>query len=497
MDASEDPQVRTADQAGSEKHETREMGGVNTDDFSQAETMAAIEASRIDAEPSSSAEQPPSNAEKGHREDANISKKRVKTSTGGPYPERDNTDRNGSAEVHGDNDTVMADVTLPSDSEAASGLSSSSLHQTRKRGVPTQNKDEPAPWSSAAEQAPEDSSAQDPDTAVADSGKGKRDGSAAAMTEARRRSGRRSTRKTYQEESSDAEFELGPAPQSSGKMPPTPRGGNSRIWKPDYLLQDPKSKLAQADISAILKDPRAWTSLSPAQQSRIISLMPDAPTLAPDPADPTASLPNIPQQMLSCNDAFRADISMFQFDLSEGRLEPEWQHDGLVAMERRARGEFDGWKEKEVEAFWGQKQKLSYDVLAGESSKVKLETLIAAGCWEVGDVWVYTRGFGRGKHAVKIEKEATITSITEDNRLVFRMPDGQRKFSSPTAGEDVETEPLDGLQPFADKVIKTDGRIGSWRPVNAWKEIRCFRKNQDIGSPWEIREIYWARQQVD
>ncbi|KKY23800.1 hypothetical protein UCDDS831_g02831 [Diplodia seriata] len=327
--------------------------------------------------------------------------------------------------------------------------------------------------------------------------KGSREQSAPATTEeAPRRSGRRSTRKTYQEEDSDADFEIAPtSPQSGGKMPPTSRGGNSRIWKPDYLLQDPKSKLAKADVSAILKDPRAWTSLSPAQQSIIISLLPNVPALAPDPADPTASLPNIPQQMLSCNDAFRADISMFQFDLSEGRLEPEWQHDGLVAMERRARGEFDEWKEKEVEAFWGQKQKLSYDVIAGESSTVKLEELIAAGCWQVGDVWVYTRSFGRGKNAVKIEKEATITSITEDNRITFRLPDGQRKFSSGAAGEDVETEPLDGLQALADKVIETDGRIGSWRGVNAWKEIRCFRKNQDIGSPWEIREVYWARQQ--
>lgn len=112
--------------------------------------------------------------------------------------------------------------------------------------------------------------------------------------------------------------------------------------------------------------------------------------------------------MLTSNSAFRADISMFQDDLSEGRLDPDWQRDGLVAMERRARGDFDAWKEKEVESFWGQKQKLSYDVLAGESSKVKLETLVAAGCWEVGDVWLYTRTFGKGKHAVVVEKEATV-----------------------------------------------------------------------------------------
>ncbi|KAL1641411.1 hypothetical protein SLS58_006113 [Diplodia intermedia] len=470
--------------------------------------MAAIEASRRDSDPASSnPTQSPSNTGKAKGEGANISKKRVKTSTATPtkssrYKKDVNTHHSDAAEVHQDNDTVMADLGV----ETATSPGPATSRRSRKRGAPTQRNDGPAPSSSAAKASQkegEDDSAHDTDSPMAGTGdntvseKGSREESAPATTEeAPRRSGRRSTRKTYQEEDSDADFAPAPTPpQPEGKMPLTSRGGNSRIWKPDYLLQDPKSKLAKADVSAILKDPRAWNSLSPTQQSIIISLLPNVPALAPDPADPTASLPNIPQQMLSCNDAFRADISMFQFDLSEGRLEPDWQHDGLVAMERRARGEFDEWKEKEVEAFWGQKQKLSYDVIAGESSKVKLEELIAAGCWKVGDVWVYTRSFGRGKNAVTIEKEATITSITEDNRIAFRLPDGQRKFSSGTAGEDVETEPLDGLQPLADKVIETDGRIGSWRAVNAWKEIRCFRKNQDIGSPWEIREIYWARQQ--
>lgn len=88
-----------------------------------------------------------------------------------------------------------------------------------------------------------------------------------------------------------------------------------------------------------------------------------------------------------------------------------------------------------------------------------------------------------------------ITSITEDHRITFRFPDGQRKFSSASAGEDIETQPLSSVQQLADKCIETDGRISTWRPANAWKEIRCFRKNQDIGSPWEIRELYWARQQ--
>ena len=116
-------------------------------------------------------------------------------------------------------------------------------------------------------------------------------------------------------------------------------------------------------------------------------------------------------------------------------LDPDWQHDCLVAMEKRARGEFDEWKEREMEAFWGQKQKLSYDVIAGESSKVKLETLIEAGCWEVGDVWVYTRCFGKGKNTIKIEKEATVSfgyfnaSLFARGKSRDRLPDSDPRNS--------------------------------------------------------------------
>lgn len=422
-------------------------------------------------------------------------------------------------DVQTDTDVAMTDAPEADPSEAIEALAT---RVTRKRGAPARSKAN-ASISSRPSKAPKKSqltsnlentttSGDASEQTGSDKGDGTgREGSAhdaaaaegtPAITEPEpRRSGRRAIRKTktYAEEDSDAEFNPAPSLQSKEDMAPAKsqsmRGGGSRVWTADHLLQDPKSKLVKADILTILRDPRAWTSLNPEQQSKVISLLPNAPALAPDPADPTASLPDIPQQMLTSNSAFRADISMFQDDLSEGRLDPDWQRDGLVAMERRARGDFDAWKEKEVESFWGQKQKLSYDVLAGESSKVKLETLVAAGCWEVGDVWLYTRTFGKGKHAVVVEKEATIASITEDNRIIFRFPDGQRKFSSATAGEDVETEALDSLAQLADKIIETDGRIGTWRHANVWKDIRSFRKNQDIGSLWEIREIHWARQQ--
>ncbi len=157
---------------------------------------------------------------------------------------------------------------------------------------------------------------------------------------------------------------------------------------------------------ALLCDDRAWTALSLEQQTKLLSLIPGAPTIEERSDE---ALPNIPKQMLKANSAFQADVRMFQDDLSSGRLVPEWQRKAHAAMEMRARGDFDEWKHSNVEQFWGQKQKLQYTVLAGESSKVKLETLVHAGCIRVGDVWTYYRGFGKGKNVTRVEKEAKVS----------------------------------------------------------------------------------------
>ena len=56
------------------------------------------------------------------------------------------------------------------------------------------------------------------------------------------------------------------------------------------------------------------------------------------------------------------------------------------AMEERARGDFDDYKEGEYEEFWGQKQKLHYQARAGEAQQVRLGELLNAGVLRVGQV---------------------------------------------------------------------------------------------------------------
>lgn len=88
-------------------------------------------------------------------------------------------------------------------------------------------------------------------------------------------------------------------------------------------------------------------------------------------------------------------------------MDPKWQAQAAAAMEMRAAGEFDDFKEQEYEAFWGQKQELPQRVLAGDASRVRLEEMVNAGVFKVGDVWSYSRAFGRRK-ATLVEKEVTV-----------------------------------------------------------------------------------------
>lgn len=80
-------------------------------------------------------------------------------------------------------------------------------------------------------------------------------------------------------------------------------------------------------------------------------------------------------------------------------------------MQERAEGAFDNFKEQEFEEFWGQKQKLDKSLAAGESSQIKLDTLIENGLVREGDIWKLSRGFGspgaRGRK-VLVEKEAKV-----------------------------------------------------------------------------------------
>lgn len=137
---------------------------------------------------------------------------------------------------------------------------------------------------------------------------------------------------------------------------------------------------------------------------------------------------SIPTSFWKYNQEFRLDCRNLKEDLRTGRMDPAWQQQAAQAMEERAAGHFDDFKEKEFEEYWGQKQKVEWDVLAGHASKVRLEELLKEELFKVGDVWCFDHTFGRGKDAIRVEKECKIVSI-DGKSITLAIPPGHLKFA--------------------------------------------------------------------
>ncbi len=137
---------------------------------------------------------------------------------------------------------------------------------------------------------------------------------------------------------------------------------------------------------------------------------------------------SIPTSFWKYNPEFRLDCRNLQEDLRAGRMDPEWQRQAAQAMEERAAGHFDDFKETEFEEYWGQKQKVEWNVLAGHASKVRLEELLKDELFKIGDVWCFDHTFGRGENAIRVEKECKIVSI-EGKSITLAIPPGHLKFA--------------------------------------------------------------------
>ncbi|KAL1960028.1 hypothetical protein VTO42DRAFT_200 [Malbranchea cinnamomea] len=229
---------------------------------------------------------------------------------------------------------------------------------------------------------------------------------------------------------------------SNGVKKATVRRGPGRPskrdrWGEEFVTTNSKSPLVNVDLVKLFANPHAWTCLEEEEKKEILALLPDHIRPEADPEDPNPIIPSLSQEFLRYSNNWRDGIRQYQLDLQQGRYDPEWLSHAAQAMEERAAGNFDKWKEEQFEEFWGQKQKLNYRVIAGESSKVKLVTLIEHNCVRVGDVWKYSRTFKKGSRRVLVEKEVKIIDSTESS-LTFAIPPGTRVFLCGNIDEDAK-----------------------------------------------------------
>lgn len=144
--------------------------------------------------------------------------------------------------------------------------------------------------------------------------------------------------------------------QPPARSPPA-RKSTSRVFDPTYITTNSTSRLGRADIYHMLLEDEAWTSLSPSQQTTLISMLPDSTEnqqlLARIGAGETGK--DTRPQWLMASNVFRDEVAKFKDDLTNGHLAKTWQAAAKQAVVERAAGEYDAWKAEEAEAWWGQK----------------------------------------------------------------------------------------------------------------------------------------------
>jgi len=90
------------------------------------------------------------------------------------------------------------------------------------------------------------------------------------------------------------------------------------------------------------------------------------------------------------------------------------------------------------------------------------------------------------------ETKIQVVGVSGDGLLTFTFPPGQHKLSAPALRQDIELARVQSPRQLSEAMLAEDGRIGT-RSANAWKEFRCTRRNQDMGSLWDVRELHHSR----
>ncbi|KAK2764955.1 hypothetical protein FQN54_008654 [Arachnomyces sp. PD_36] len=241
--------------------------------------------------------------------------------------------------------------------------------------------------------------------------------------------------------------------KTSRRMPA--RSGKKDPWSEEQLTTSKKSRIIDVDLVKIFANPNSWTCLDEDEKRELLSLLPAHvhPDPGPDPDDPDRKIEPLPQSFLRYSNNWRDAVRGFQFDLESGRYDTEWQAQAADAMEERALGKFDKFKEEQYEEFWGQKQKLSWDVETGDSNLVKLEELIRHDVVRAGDMWMFSRVYIKDGERILLEKEVKIISANESKGLTFAIPGGHRVFLIDDHPTIIES-PAAPATPAAQPVVK-------------------------------------------
>ncbi|CAF9925271.1 MAG: hypothetical protein GOMPHAMPRED_003845 [Gomphillus americanus] len=176
-----------------------------------------------------------------------------------------------------------------------------------------------------------------------------------------------------------------------------------------------KSDLTKINLTKFLSDEKTWASLTSEQQAILKAMCPK------DSAWGKSSLEQPTLGFLRYDMHWRSDVRVYTENLADGYYDPAWIQEAEKATKKRNDGEFDDWKLKNFEEYWGQKMDPDRKELGKKKQKPAFSDLVAQGILQINDEWFYSRSFGRGKKLVTVGRHFHMTSIDDYGTAQFRL----------------------------------------------------------------------------
>ncbi|TGZ81030.1 hypothetical protein EX30DRAFT_395854 [Ascodesmis nigricans] len=279
------------------------------------------------------------------------------------------------------------------------------------------------------------------------------------------------------------------APRKTGGGGRKKKMTDDELWTPENMATK-NSPLTRIDPAQIFNQSFVENVLTPEQRTHLISLLPACDLLYPSTTDLSTADPNPTiDHSIWTSPAFKDALTQWKLDLSSGKYEPSYIAKGEAARQRRMAGDFDSWKDSQFELYWGQKQRLEHEAVAGETSKVKIQDMVKHGVFKTGDVFSMRRKFQGG---VFVRKDARLVGINPENHtLSFTYPAGTAEWEL----GDVVNKTIEGvvnITALENTLCREHPDVPEKIPNgNAFKTIRIIRKGEDIGCVFDLRSRFY------
>ncbi|KAL7266402.1 hypothetical protein RUND412_011053 [Rhizina undulata] len=254
------------------------------------------------------------------------------------------------------------------------------------------------------------------------------------------------------------------------------RVSEAQKWSVEFLMSIPKSKLASGNLFTILNK-EVWDLFSEEDQQEALKFLPEHDKVY-ELVDASKISEDIQPKARLADNFCEANVHF-----KEGA-------DRAKAL--RDSGACEDFENQQFELFWGQKQQIPRGAIAGEASRVKVQTVAKHNFLKEGDVWSYRRTFKGYDEAV--EKDITFISIDlKDYSFTFAYPPGTNEYTSAERPDKIISNVI-SMGALETLILKEDGR-GPESPPNgkAFKVFRIKRATQDIGSLFKVRADFYSK----